>query len=222
MIIIMNMIVKFAYNEDRDVDCLIAKGGGSINSPGEKTKTYEKLLLYTDKVNDRETVRKFVHSYIKDNQLDPETAAAALQKSWDSVGADFERRAEKAFGLGIDDEITAFLTVAGRYPYSIENKFFFVSTRGPSANPVAMHELWHFYTHYKFGAAFKGIGPAKFNEIKESLSVLLNIECPDLMGGETDCGYPQHQALRRVVSVAWLEIKDMEKVWAAALASLPS
>jgi len=216
------MIVKFAYNEDRDVDCLITKGGGSTNAPGQKTKTYEQLLSYTDKVNDREIVREFVRKHIKDEQLNPEAKAAALQKHWDPIGGEFEKRAEKAFGLSMSDEITAFLTIAGRYPYSIEHKFFFVSLQRPSANPVAMHELWHFYTYRKFGASMEAIGSAKFNDIKESLSVLLNIECLDLLDGEIDHGYPQHQALRKIISAAWRETKDMEKVWATALAALPS
>jgi hypothetical protein len=167
-------------------------------------------------------IREFVRKHINDKQLVTEATVVELQKSWDQIGGEFEKRAEKVFGLSVSDEITAFLTIAGRYPYSIEHKFFFVSLQRPSANPVAMHELWHFYTYRKFGASMEAIGSAKFNDIKESLSVLLNIECLDLLDGEIDRGYPQHQALRKIISAAWLETKDMERVWATALAFLPS
>ena len=63
------MKVNFIYDEDMDIDCLLAKGGGSNNSPGSKTKTYEALLAYTTDLDNRGKVREFVRKFIRDNKL---------------------------------------------------------------------------------------------------------------------------------------------------------
>src|SRR3989344_4796487 len=75
-----------------------------------------------------------------------------------------------------------------------------------------MHELWHFYTWYKFGESER-INPKKYNDFKEALAVLLNIECPDLMGEAVDGGYPQHAYLRTEIIEEWKKSKDINKVW---------
>ena len=36
-------------------------------------------------------------------------------------------------------------------------------------NPTIMHELWHFFTWYKFGDQMKVLGVKRYNEFKESL-----------------------------------------------------
>ena len=157
------MQVNFSYNEDKDIECLIAKGPGSINSPGQKTKTYEKLLAYTTEVTNPEKVRDFVHKYLNEGNINPIEAVETLKNNWSVIGKEFEKRAEKVFGVSIEDDITAYLTVTGRYPYNIGGKYFFVSMRSVGANPIVMHELWHFYTYYKFGHTINQIGNEKFN-----------------------------------------------------------
>ena len=207
------MKVNFVYNEDMDIDCLLAKGGGSNNSPGSKTKTYEDLLAYTTDLGNHEKVREFVKKFIVENNLDTSKDALILQKNWNLISSDFENRASKIFGLNIEDKITAYLTITGRFPYNIEDKYFYVSAKKNNANSTAMHELWHFYTWKKFGKEMKKIGAKKYNDIKESLTALLNIECADLMDGKVDAGYPQHQNLRKEIVDVWRKTEDIEKVW---------
>jgi hypothetical protein len=62
-----------------------------------------------------------------------------------------------------------------------------------------MHELLHFYTWHTFGKKLLDQGLLKlvYNNIKESLTEILNLEFSDLMGGKLDSGYPQHQAMRQ-------------------------
>jgi hypothetical protein len=60
-----------------------------------------------------------------------------------------------------------------------------------------MHELLHFYTHRKYDSL--GLEGKKFNDIKESLTVLLNTEFADLMSGANDSGYPQHKEMRESI-----------------------
>jgi hypothetical protein len=200
-----------------DIDCLISKGGGSNNSLGQKTKTYEALLAYTNEVKNTEKVKEFVRLHIKENDFNLEEVTKSLQINWDVISSDFEKRAEKVFGLNIADNITAYLTITGRFPYSIEKKYFYVSAKKSNANATAMHELWHFYTWHKFGDTINHVGSDKFNDIKEALTVLLNIECVDLMNGEIDKGYPQHQELRKIISDTWSKTKDINEAWKVAL-----
>lgn len=212
------MKVSFVYNESMDIDCLIRKGGGSNNSPGQKTKVYEALLAYTDDVKNMEKVREFIRLHIKENNLHLEEVTTSLQKNWDVISKDFERHAEKVFGLSIIDNITAYLTITGRFPYSTDKKYFYVSANKLDANAIAMHELWHFYTWQKFGNRIYQIGQDKYNNIKEALTVLLNVECSDLLNGEIDNGYPQHQDLRKTILDTWSKTKDIDEVWKVALA----
>ena len=145
--------------------------------------------------------------------MNPEKDTHILQKNWDLVNSEFENRANKIFGIKIEDTISAYLTITGRFPYNVENKYFYVSAKNTNANTIAMHELWHFYTWKKFGDQIEKIGSQKYNDIKESLTVLLNIECADLMGGVVDAGYSQHQDLRKGIADMWKKTKDIEKVW---------
>ncbi len=77
-----------------------------------------------------------------------------------------------------------------------------------------MHELLHFYTWHVFHDDFitSGKTEAQYNDIKESLTELLNIEFIDLMEGAHDDGYPQHAEMREKVKNLWNETKDIRKV----------
>ena len=110
------------------------------------------------------------------------------------------------------EEITAYLTINNRCPYRIKENWFFVSAVFDKPANIAMHELWHFYTWLKFGEQQDKIDKEKYNEIKESLTVLLNEECGHLMNGEDD-GYPQHKELRKTIVNLWKEKKDIDYVW---------
>ncbi len=205
------MKIHFTYDENKDIECLLSKGAGSQNSPN-KTKTYEALLAFTSDITNKEKVREFVRKYIQDNNIEMSAVVAQLQGNWDTVAEAYEKRAEEVFDVKIENNITAFVTITGRYPYNIDQNFFYVSTK-KNANQIAMHELWHFYTWYKFGGDAKKLGDAKYNDKKEALSVLLNETCADLMAGEIDRGYPQHQELRNIMKEQWQKTHDINIVW---------
>lgn len=206
------MKIIFTYDEDKDIECLLKKGAGSYNLPGNKTKTYEDLLAFTSDVGNLDKVRKLVRKYISENNIDVHGLEDSLQRNWDLIAGEFEQRAERIFGNRITDQIIAYMTITGRYPYYIDDKYFFVSAQKTNANATAMHELWHFYTWFKFGESDQA-DPKKYNDAKEALTVLLNIECSDLMQGVVDNGYPQHARLREMIVGEWLKSKDINKVW---------
>lgn len=208
------MEVRFVYDEDMDVDCLIAKGAGSLNSPGQKTKTYEALLAFTPDVGDREKVREFVRKYIREHDIDAENTARLLQSNWDSVGGVFEKLASEIFGLKISDTITAYLTVTGRYPYDMAQNYFYVPIEKSNANAVAMHELFHFYTWRVFHKELtdNGASEAKYNDIKESLTEILNTDFQDLLGGSQDYGYQGHKEMRAKINKLRKEGKSIGEI----------
>lgn len=214
------MAVTFVYDEDKDIQCLIEKGSGSINSPDKKTKTYEALLAYTTEVTNVEKVREFVRKYISDNSLSTVKASSDMQHNWNTVSNQFENRAEKIFGIRIPYNVTAYMTVAGRFPYSTKEKYFYVSLKKSNANAVTVHELMHFYTWelFKEYVIDKKISDDLYNDIKESFTVLLNIEFKDLLNGEEDVGYPQHAEMRAKISRLWNEHKDIKKVFERMIA----
>jgi len=72
-----------------------------------------------------------------------------------------------------------------------------VKMTGGDTNRNIAHELLHFYTWYAFSEELekKGVSKEKYNDVKESLTEVLNTDFSDLLR-EIDTGYPQHHDLR--------------------------
>jgi hypothetical protein len=73
-----------------------------------------------------------------------------------------------------------------------------------------MHELWHWYFWHNGGKEINiKYGFEIFNAIKESLTVLLNIEFADIIGQYPDRGYPHHYKLREGILKFYQDKKDI-------------
>ncbi len=210
--------VTFTYNKDKDIWCLLSKGKSSNNAQ-TPTKVYGELVEMYGDTPTREETSTFIDLYMQRREIDVAGFAEACEKDWKLVEGAYHEKAEAVFGVTLTDDFIAYLTVNTRCPYSIENKHFFVSVFSTSACRTAMHELWHFYTWQKFGSDVEAqLGKQKYNDIKESLTVLLNSECADLLPeGITDDGYPQHAEMREKVASVWKETRDISKVWEACI-----
>lgn len=207
--------ISFTYDREKDVWCLLNKGKSSNNSQ-TATKVYEELVAAEGNDLTPEAVSKFIDAYIANKGIDIPALITKFENDWSAVADEYHIRAERVFGKMLPQDMTAYLTVNTRCPYSIENNHFFVSMVITSARRTIMHELWHFYTWQRFGSDYETrLGKQKYNDIKEALTVLLNIECADLLPeGVTDTGYPQHKELREKIAKVWKDMKDIEKVWA--------
>lgn len=76
-----------------------------------------------------------------------------------------------------------------------------------------MHELFHFYTWQAFHKTLKkGFSEERYNDIKESLTELFNLEFADLMGGAKDKGYAQHKAMRDKIRAIWTKNKNIKNL----------
>lgn len=208
------MKVTSEYKKEKDIWCLLKYGKGSMNS-STQTKVYEQLVSFCGEDLNEENTSKFIDKYLLGNNLNVEEYISKYQNNWDKISDRFQEITENIFGVSLEEDVTSYLTVNNRCPYYIEGSYFFVSLPTESSTRIAMHELWHFYTWYKFGIVWEEkLGKQKYNEIKEALTVLLNVECKDLLPeGAEDKGYPQHQELRKEILKLWEEDKNIDNLW---------
>lgn len=208
------MKVTFQYNKERDIWTLTHFGKGS-NNDARPTQTWQLIVARYGENPTKEEMSAFIDSYLVEKSINIQTHVSAYQAEWDAIADEYIRRAEAIFGVSLPCDIAACLTINGSCPYNIEQNFFMVSMRSQYPQMTAMHELWHFYTWYSFGPEEEAkLGKQKYNDLKESLTVLLNVECKDLMPeGVIDYGYPQHQGIRARVLDLWRQNKDIKKLW---------
>lgn len=209
------MKLTFTYERDRDIWCILQYGKTSLNSP-LPTKIYEELIKEQGDTPSVKNTSMFIDSYLSTHHINTEQMRDTLQQKWDTISSLYQKKAEEIFGITLTNDVTVYITINDRCPYSIEEDMFFVSLAYPhAANKTAMHELWHFYTWYKYGVEWEAkLGESKYNELKEALTVLLNVECKDLLPeGISDRGYPQHQELRARILELWSKEKNMDTLW---------
>jgi len=208
------MTIEFQYNKEKDIWCLLNKGKSSNNSQ-IATKVYEQLIASHGENLTSDIVADFIQKYISEKQIDLQKCIADYQEDWNSISTEYEKRAEAVFGISLPQNMIGYLTINNRCPYSIENNYFFISVPTVSPRLTIMHELWHFYTWYSLGAdQEEKLGKQKYNELKEALTVLLNMECKDLLPEDIyDDGYPQHKEMREEIVEFWSKEKNMHKLW---------
>lgn len=207
------MIIKYDLEKDKEnfLNSLRSK-----NNPTPTTLHKEYFAIYGEDIKE-EKVEKFLKEKSEETHLTEK--GKGITKEWMQVEATFAMRAAKIFGVKIEETI-AYLTTNQRCTYNLTERYFFVY--GESKSPIRniMHELLHFYTYdalYK-ELAQKGVGGKEYNDIKESLTELLNIEFSELMRGFRDEGYPQHQEMRKRIRSLWTESHDVRKVIGALIA----
>ena len=208
------MKLTFVYDENKDANCLLNFGKTSLNS-FQRTKVYEDLMSFSLQKPDISVSKMFIRTYIRDNKVNIEGLIKLYQKEWNSIANTFQLRCEKLFEVKLPQDIIVYLTLNNRRPYSIAENYLFVTIPLKTARAIVMHELWHFYTWYKFGQTWESIiGKHNYNRIKESLTVLINVECLDLLpNGVTDSGYLQHNNFRNQIQSLWAQKKDMNILW---------
>ncbi|HMP67454.1 MAG TPA: hypothetical protein PKA60_01770 [Candidatus Paceibacterota bacterium] len=210
------MKVTFEYNKEKDIWCILNRGKSSSNNNSPfATKVYEKLIQEYGDSPTEEVVARFVQKYLLEEGINLEKSVAKYQNDWDTIADKYHKIAQQVFEATLTHNITGYLTINNRCPYNIQDNYFFVTVPTLSSQRTTMHELWHFYTWQKFGAEEQNkLGKEKYNDLKESLTVLLNAECRHLLpNGVEDKGYPQHQVLRNKILELWEKNQDIKYVW---------
>ncbi|MDO8516634.1 MAG: hypothetical protein Q7S33_00770 [Nanoarchaeota archaeon] len=137
----------------------------------------------------------------------------SVNKSWEGINNEYFNRLEKIMKKPIcSKDFTAYLTTAGRCPYDPEEKTFFFSFFNslPNAMNTTGHEIMHLQFHeYYWQDTEKQLGKEKTADLKEALTVLLNLEFNDLWFAK-DIGYEPHKELRKFIANEWKKEKDFD------------
>lgn len=201
------MKLNFKYDLEKDIENFI-KSAKSVNSK-KPTGVMQKYIDTYGENFVAENLKKFITEILK--EVDANQIISDITSRWSDIEDEFIVRSEKIFGCSYPvEEVTVFLTTNSRCTYNTIEKYFFVSIpRADVAHVTIMHELFHFYTKEAFESV---ISKEKYNDIKEALTVLINIEYADLMGDAKDEGYPQHAEMRQTITNLWTEGKNMKEM----------
>ncbi|MCR4279470.1 MAG: hypothetical protein NUV78_01895 [Candidatus Zambryskibacteria bacterium] len=206
------MKIEFAYDPEKDVENFIK----TLKSTTDQSLTnFHKQYIEEQGENfDPDNVKSFILGHLSGvNVLE---VVSKIEDEWRPIEQGFIERCEKIFGIKYPlEKISAYLTTNNRCSYNTKGNYFFVYLHNKkSNNPSIMHEIFHFYTYYTFyeELMWKSVSREKYEDIKESLTELLNLEFSDLMNGATDWGYPQHQEKRAKVRSIWISGKNINKV----------
>jgi len=135
------------------------------------------------------------------------------QKAWNKINDEFFKRLKKILKKPICSEtFIAYITTVGKCPYNPNEKFFMVSLFFPflSVLKTCGHEIMHIQFHNTYWKDVEEkIGKRKTADLKEALTILLNLEFKDLWFVE-DKGYELHKKLRAFIKEKWEEEKDFE------------
>lgn len=207
------MKLHFTYNTDKDIENFI-NGTRAVNS--KKPTKFQ--IAFSEKYGDNfesEKVKEFITEQDTITGFDANKEIVAIEERWKIAEPIFIERAEKIFGISYPAPIiTVYLTHNERCTYNIEQNYFFVRIGSEFSTNTIMHELLHFYTWHAFGKKLldEGLSKLAYNDIKESLTELLNLEFSDLLNGKNESGYPQHQEMRAKIHEMWQAKKDIGAV----------
>ncbi len=138
-----------------------------------------------------------------------------IQKAWDKINDEFFKRLEKITKRKFKFEtVNVYVTTVMRCPYNYKEPSFMVSFFRDISNALKTcgHELIHIQFHNTYwDKVEKQIGKEKTSDLKEALTVLLNLEFKDLWFVE-DRGYDVHKELRKFITEEWEKEKDFEKL----------
>ena len=207
------MKLLFSFDIHKDVENF-KKGIGSINNRN-LTKFQEQYVQENGPDFEELKIQKFIEKFLKENNIDVFQKEKEIRENWNSIEETFFQRCDDIFKIKFERNIHVYLTTNSKCTYNTREGYFFVNMmQMKHVNAIIMHELLHFYTHEVFRSELlgKGFYELQYNDIKESLTELLNVEFADLMGGVSDNGYPQHQEMRLKIRNLWNEKRDLEYV----------
>lgn len=136
-----------------------------------------------------------------------------VKKSWKKIEKSYFKRLEKITKHKIyTNRFICYITTTVKCPYFKKENAFMIGILNSVENilKTIAHEIMHLQFHYYFEDDLrKKISYEKFHDLKEALTVLLNIEFKDLQIGE-DKGYLQHKKFREFIISEWEKQKDFE------------
>jgi len=138
----------------------------------------------------------------------------SAENAWRKIEKEFFSRMNKLTGKKWNSDIKAYLTTLGICPYNPDEPSFMFSFfySMPRNLQTCGHEIMHLYFHkFYWRDIERKIGKEKTADLKEALTVLLNLEFKDLWFAE-DKGYDKHRELRKFIAEEWLKEKSFDNL----------
>lgn len=206
------MKITFDYNLEMEWDNL-RRGMNSKNNTKPSAKVSE-MLSKDINIDSKKEVSKYFKDEIHQNNLDIPSIQKSIDINWQKIEREAVAKMNQLFKAKLDDDITVYLTLNDRCGYNIDQKYFFVNLRSTNPNSIILHELLHFYTYEYILPEFKQrkLSYEIFNDYKEALTFLLNIEFADLLDGWVDKGYEKQKDMRLNLEKSWPKFKTVRKL----------
>ena len=216
--------VEFNYNLHKDAWSwvLIAKDKNlwGLNWKNQIPHISEDLLAKILKSNFSAAI-KITEEYIKNNPqkaykyLVIKTEIQALRKLWKSVELKYFKTLAAITQKSIySEKIGCFITSGFVCPYNQKENWFMASMWHslPFSITTICHEILHlqFLHYYKDYLAKKGLKNKQIENLKESLTFLLNEPEFNKIILSQDVGYPEHIKLRKQLRNIWLKNKNFK------------
>ena len=149
------------------------------------------------------------------NQPAIEEHILIVSSAWNRIEEKYFQRLEKITKKPIYTKLfNVNLTTVPRCPYHKQENWFMIPFSKSTSHclKIAGHEIFHLqFLHYYEKNLRTELNKSEFNDLKESLTVLLNHSFKDLWSVE-DKGYPKHQRLRNLISRKWTENNDFNSL----------
>ncbi len=138
----------------------------------------------------------------------------ALTKCWEEIENEYFKRLGFIIKHKTLLKADGYITTIGKCPYNPKDNSFMVClfSNLPQAMKNTGHEIFHLHFHkYFFADIEKQIGREKTHDLKEALTILLNLEFKDLWFAD-DKGYPNHKELREFIEQEWKKEKNFSRL----------
>jgi hypothetical protein len=166
--------------------------------------------------NTQKKIYDLLKKYYNKDKKELKKALRFIKKDWKEIENEYFKRLARITKHPVyTKKFTVFMTTLGRCPYFPSENAFMVQIFGKAKSNVSKrliitHEIMHLQFIHYYRESLKGkISDEKFHDIKEALTVLLNIEFLDLLR-EKDKGYPDHKKLRIFIEKEWRKEKDFD------------
>lgn len=201
------MQIFFKYDLQKDTENFL-KSFKSVNNK----KPTKLQVLYTAEIGIPESSK--VSKFLQKQAVTILENLKKIESDWKMIEIEVVRRMEKLFEISLTFDITAYLSTNSRCTYSIPGNYFFVYINSENPNGIIIHELMHFYTWHTFYKELtkNGVSKEKYNDIKESLTELINTDFQYLLGTYYDKGYPQHLKMRERINKLHKEGKNIKDI----------
>jgi hypothetical protein len=216
--------VSFKYDIKKDAWSwvLIAKGRQDSwgMTPQQRIGFIPQNLLDKIVKNDRKKAEDLVYKYILSNpkkkmyQLVIREQLKTVENIWRKIEKEYFKRLVKITQKPVFwNDFGCYLTTGRMCPYNPREKWFMISMWHPiSANIITIcHEIFHLqFLHYYEEYCLQFLSQQQKEDLKESLTFILNTDFGDLLTGY-DGGYPNHQELRKKLKVVWEKDKNFQR-----------